>query len=161
VVINEPIVIIVALIGIVINGGTALLFMKGQEDLNVKSAFLHLLWDAIISFSVVIVGVIIWFTNWLWLDPLIGLLLVIAILAGSWELIRDSTNMILDAVPHHVDQKAVENYLKNLSGVELVHDLHIWGLSTQESALTAHLVMPDRFLSDHDYLQINEDLKHK
>jgi cobalt-zinc-cadmium efflux system protein len=158
--INAVIVMVVALIGIFINGGTALLFMKGQkDDLNIKSAFLHLAWDAVISFSVVIVGAIIWYTHWLWLDPIVGLALVVAMILSTWGLMRDSTNLILDAVPHHVDQKEVEAYLRSLTGVEFVHDLHIWGLSTRESALTAHLVMPNHRLSDHDFQKINEDMK--
>lgn len=160
--VNGQIVIVVALIGIVINGGTALLFMKGShDDLNIKGAFLHLLGDALISMGVVIAGVAIVYTGWMWLDPLIGLFIVGIILIGTWGLLRDSVRLILDAIPHHINPHEIEEYLKNLSGVTAVHDLHIWGLSTKEIALTAHLVMPENTLSDSDYQQINQILKEK
>lgn len=160
--INEMMVIIVALIGIFINGGTALLFMKGaHHDLNIKSAFLHLLGDALISLGVVVSAILIYYTQWLWLDPIMGLLIVLIILIGTWGLLRDSVRLILDAVPHYIDQRGIHNYLLNLSGVKAIHDLHIWGLSTKEIALTAHLVMPGAKLSDEDYKEINEHLHAK
>lgn len=159
-VLDETTIIIVAFIGIVINGGTALLFMRGQNDINIKGAFLHLAYDALISVGVVIAGVAILFTKWLWLDPLVGLMIVIAILWGTWDLLRHSVDLILGAVPHGIDQNAVKHYLNNLNGVEAVHDLHIWGLSTQETALTAHLVMPTGYLSDNDFEKINHHLQH-
>lgn len=160
--VHELTVIIVALIGILINGGTALLFMRGRKsDLNIKGAFLHLAFDALISFGVVITGIVILFSNWHWLDPVVGLVIVVAILMGTWGLLRDSVNLILDAVPHGIEQKAVRTYLCKLANVVAVHDLHIWGLSTNEIALTAHLVIPDGTLSDEEYLQINQELKEK
>jgi cobalt-zinc-cadmium efflux system protein len=159
--VNELIVIGVALVGIVINGGTAMLFMKGaSEDLNIKGAFLHLLGDALISFGVVIAAVIIYYTGWVWLDPLMGLFIISIILLGTWGLLRDSVRLILDAVPHHIDHQGIQTFLQLLPGVKTVHDLHIWGLSTKEVALTAHLVMPEQKLSDADYLTINHTLKH-
>lgn len=158
--INEGIVIIVAVIGIFINGGTAMLFMKGaHDDLNIKGAFIHLLGDALISIGVVVSATIIFYTGWIWLDPLVGLLIVCIILIGTWGLLRDSVRLILDAVPHHVDQHGILAYLQQISGVKAVHDLHIWGLSTKEIALTAHLVMPDQKLTDADYRHINHILK--
>jgi len=158
--VNEVIVIIVAFIGIFINGGTALLFMKGaHDDLNIKSAFLHLLADALISIGVVVSAVIIYFTHWMWLDPVIGLFIVCVILLGTWGLLRDSVRLILDAVPHHIDYHGIQTYFLGLPGVKSLHDLHIWGLSTKEVALTAHLIMPDAKLSDADYKKINETLK--
>jgi cobalt-zinc-cadmium efflux system protein len=160
--INEYTVIIVALIGILVNGGTAMLFMRGKDnDLNIKSAFLHLAYDAVISFGVVVAGVIILFTKALWIDPLVGLLIVLTILGGTWSLLRDSVNLILDAVPRHINYQGIKDYLSKIAGVTEIHDLHIWSLSTSEIALTAHLVMPERDLHDQDYQEINHDLEHK
>jgi len=160
--VNSILVIMVAIFGILINGGTALLFMKGaQEDLNIKGAFLHLLGDALISIGVVVAAILMLWTQKMWIDPLMGLLIVLIILWGTWGLLRDSLRMILDATPHYIDHHGVENYLKNVTGVTAVHDLHIWGLSTKEIALTAHLVMPDKKLSDEDYVKINTALKEK
>jgi len=160
--VNTSIVIIVALIGIFINGGTALLFMKGaHDDLNIKGAFLHLLGDALISIGVVVAGITIWYTHWLWLDPCVGLGIIVVILWGTWGLLRDSVRLILDAVPRHVDQQGIHAFLQQLPGVKAVHDLHIWGLSTKEVALTAHLIMPGVGLSDADYAKINAALKEK
>ena len=161
-VVNAPIVIIVGLIGIVINGSTALLFMKGShEDLNIKGAFLHLLGDALISIGVVVAAILIVYTKKMWLDPLVGLLIVSIMLWGTWGLLRDSIRLILDAIPRHIQYPAIKTYLKNISGVKAVHDLHIWGLSTKEVALTVHLVMPDRTLSDEEYQKINLELKQQ
>ncbi len=161
-IINEKLVIIVALIGIIINGGTALLFMRGREsDLNVKAAFLHLASDAFIALGVVFTGIIIYYVHWLWLDPVVGLAIVLAILIGTWGVLRDSINLIMDAVPMGLDHSAVEEYLSNIKGVTAIHDLHIWGLSTREVALTAHLVMPNDNLTDENYLQISRELKSR
>jgi cobalt-zinc-cadmium efflux system protein len=160
--VNEITVITVALIGIAINGGTALLFMKGHDDLNVKAAFLHLAYDALISFGVVVSGVVIYFTGWHRLDPLMGLVIVSIILYGTWDLLKNSTRLILDAVPARVDHAKVALYLGAIPGVTEVHDLHIWGLSTKEVALTAHLIIPEgAILTDSDYLKINSELKQK
>jgi cobalt-zinc-cadmium efflux system protein len=157
--IAETLVVAVAFVGLIINGGTALLFMKQRlSDLNVKSAFLHLLYDALIALGVVLAGIVIYFTGWQWVDPIVGLAIVIVIAFGSWNLLRRSVELILGAVPYGVDRKAVATYLKKLPGVAAVHDLHIWGLSTEETALTAHLVMPGGGLSDQAYQQINQAL---
>lgn len=158
--VNEHIVMMVAFIGMLINGGTALLFLKGShDDLNIKGAFLHLIGDALIAVSVVIAAALVLFTHQLWIDPLMGLLIVGVILWGTWGLLRDSVRLILDAVPHQIDIHGVEHYLQSLTGVKAVHDLHIWGLSTKEIALTAHLVMPESPLKDADYEIINHTLK--
>lgn len=158
--VNEIVVIIVAMIGIIINGSTAMLFIKGShDDLNIKGAFLHLLGDAVISIGVVLSAILIYYTHWLWLDPLMGLFIVAIILLGTWGLLRDSVRLILDAVPHYIDHHAIQTYLEKIPGVKTVHDLHIWGLSTKEIALTAHLVMPEEKLSDADFKNINETLK--
>lgn len=137
------VVMAVALIGIVINVGTALGFMSGREkDLNVRGAFIHMMGDAAVSAGVVVAGLVIGLTGWFWLDPVVSLLLVALITLGSWGLLRDSINLALDAVPPGIDPDAVRDYLSGLDGVEEVHDLHIWGLSTTQVALTAHLVVP-------------------
>lgn len=156
---NENIVIIVGLVGIVVNGGAALLFMRGAEhDLNIKSAFWHLFADMLLLIGVVLSAFVIKFTGWLWVDPVVGLIIVAIVLWGTWGLMRDSVRLILDAVPHYIDHAGVRDYLARLPGVEAVHDLHIWGLSTREVALTAHLVMPQKQLSDADYKKVNHVL---
>ena len=158
--VTESIIMIAATVGIAVNGGTALLFIKhSKDDLNIKSAFVHLASDALLSLGVVLTGALVLWTHKLWLDPAAGLLIVITILAGTWGLIKDSVNMLLDAVPSKIYQKDVKTYLSKLSGVTAVHDLHIWALSTKEIALTAHLVMPEKILDDHDYHDINDYLK--
>lgn len=157
--INENIVIIVGIIGIFVNGGSSLLFMRGaHDDMNIKGAFLHLAADALILIGVVIGAIIIKYTNYVWLDPILGLIIVVIVLYGTWGLLRDSLRLILDAVPHYIDYAGVKDYLRHLPGVSEVHDLHIWGLSTREAALTVHLIMPKSCLTDADYQKINEDL---
>jgi cobalt-zinc-cadmium efflux system protein len=136
-------VMVVATIGIVINGITAWLFMGGKEgDLNIKGAYLHMAADAAVSRGVVIAPLIITRTGWQWIDPLTSLAIVAVIVLGTWGLLRESTNLALSAIPAGIDRDAVENYLAHLPGVTAVHDLHIWGISTTEVALTAHLVRP-------------------
>lgn len=160
--VNEVTVMIVALIGIFINGGTALLFRRGaHDDLNLKGAFLHLLADALISIGVVVGGALIYLTGKQWIDPIVGLMIVSIIIWSTWGLLRESVALILDAIPHYIDQKGITDFLHALPGVMAVHDMHIWGLSTKEIALTAHLVMPEKTLSDSDYQQINKTLKEK
>ena len=160
-VVQEQIVIIIALIGILVNGGTALLFIKGgEEDLNVKGAFLHLAADAVISIGVVIAGIIMLFFPWQWVDPLAGLMIVVLILMSTWSLLRDSVNLILDAVPATIDHGAVEQYLLGITGVEAIHDLHIWGLSTKEAALTVHLIVPTMTFEDSHLNTISTTLRH-
>jgi cobalt-zinc-cadmium efflux system protein len=156
---NESIVIIIGLIGIGVNVGASLLFMRGaKDDINIKGAFLHLMADAFILLGVVISAIVIRYTNWHWLDPTISLVIVGIILWSTWGLLRDSVILILDAIPHYIDHIGVKNYLHDIPGVKAVHDLHIWGLSTREVALTAHLIMPESSLSDADYKKINDIL---
>lgn len=136
-------VMVVAAIGILINTGTALAFMRGRHhDLNVRGAWLHMLGDAAASAGVVVTGLLIGLTGWLWLDPAVSLLLVALILWSTWGLARDSFDLALDAVPPGIDPDAVTAILAELDGVVEVHDLHIWGMSTTDVALTAHLVRP-------------------
>ncbi|MFA6980508.1 MAG: cation diffusion facilitator family transporter [Ignavibacteriaceae bacterium] len=133
---------IVAGIGVLINTLTALLFLKGKEkDLNIKGAFLHMAADAGVSLGVVIAGLIITYTNWLWLDPAMSLVIVIVITIGTWGLLKDSFMLSMDAVPDKINVPKVKQYLTSLPNVKDLHDLHIWGMSTTETALTAHLVV--------------------
>lgn len=165
--------VVVAAIGAVVNATSALLFMAGRKgDLNIRSAFLHLASDAGLAVGVAVAGVIIMATGWLWLDPAVSIALALTILAGTWSLMRQSLNLMLDAVPESIDPEQVKAFLGALPGVIEVHDLHIWAMSTTETALTAHLVMPtnsceptflasacqalhDRFDVDHATLQID------
>ena len=143
------IIMVVAAVGIAVNGMTALLFMSGRKnDLNIKGAFLHMASDALVALGVVIAGAVIMLTGWLWLDPAISLVVSAIIVAGTWSLLRDSINFSLDAVPPGVDQDKVAAFLRKLPGVAEVHDLHIWGMSTTETALTAHLVRPGASIDD-------------
>jgi cobalt-zinc-cadmium efflux system protein len=154
----EPIesltVVVVAAIGIIINGITAWLFASGRNtDLNIRGAYLHMMADAAISFGVVLAATAIMTTGWLWLDPAVSLVIVAVIVAGTWSLLRESTAMTLAAVPSGIDPAAVRAFLVGHPGVASIHDLHIWSMSTTETALTAHLVMPagnpgDAFLTE-------------
>ena len=147
-------VMIVAAIGIAINGVTAWLFASGRHsDINIRGAFLHMASDALLSAGVVVAGGIILVTGWLWLDPLTSLVINAVIVWGTWSLLRDSVTMSLSAVPPGVDPAKVKTFLEHLPGVERLHDLHIWPMSTTETALTAHLSMPtghpgDTFLAE-------------
>lgn len=157
--VGEITVIIVATIGIFINGGTAMLFARqNKNDLNIRGAFLHLAADALLSLGVVVTGIIVYYTGWVRLDPIIGLVIVIVIVIGTWDLLTQSLKLLLDAAPKHVDPQKVSAFLQALPGVKAIHDLHIWGLSTREVALTAHLVMPKEGLSDADFDRINHQL---
>lgn len=133
-------IMIVAGIGFVINLGTALLFMKSQHDLNARGAYLHMMADAGVSLGVVVAGGVILATGWSLIDPLVSLVIVAVILISTWGLLKDSVNLAMDGAPSAVDVIALERALAALPGVSAVHDLHVWGLSTTEAALTAHLV---------------------
>ncbi len=136
-------VIVVAAAGIAVNGFTAWLFMSGRKsDLNIRGAYLHMVADAGISFGVVIAGVAIMLTGWLWLDPLTSLAIVAVILWSTWGLLRDSIGLALAAVPAHIELAKVKSYLQSLPGVARAQHVHVWAMSTNETALTAHLVMP-------------------
>lgn len=135
------IIMVVAAIGIVINGATALLFMSGRKgDLNVRGAFFHMASDALVAAGTVAAGALIVWTGREWIDPVVSLVISAVIVAGTWSLLRDAVNLSLDAIPTGIDRFAVEAYLRALPGVEAIHDLHIWGLSTTDVALTVHLV---------------------
>ena len=166
---------IVAGIGVIINTATALLFMKGRNsDLNIKAAFLHMAGDAGVSLGVVAAGFLINLTSFYLLDPIISLLIVIVIMIGTWGLLKESFHLSMDAVPKNINLEEVKNYLESLEWVKEVHDLHIWAMSTTETALTAHLVIPgeqkeamflekvcrelyDKFDIDHPTIQIEKN----
>lgn len=136
-------IMVVAALGIVVNGVTAWLFMSGRKgDLNIRDAFLHMASDALVAAGTVVAGGLILWTGWHWIDPAISLVISVVIVAGTWGLLRDSVRLALGAVPPGINQSAVEAYLRGLPGVQSVHDLHIWGMSTTETALTTHLVRP-------------------
>jgi len=142
-------VIIVAGVGVVINLATALLFMSGRKgDLNVRAAFTHMAGDAAMALGVVIAGFAIMSTGWTWLDPVVSLTIALLVIAGTWSLLRDSINLALHAVPEGIETKKVQNFLASIEVVAEVHDLHIWGMSTTETALTVHLVMPAGYPGD-------------
>jgi len=155
-------VMIVAAIGIVVNGASAWLLMAGRKgDLNVRGAFLHLLGDAAISLGVVVAGAVIYATGWNRLDPLASLVISGLIVWGTWGLLRESVMMSLAAIPQGIDRASVEGYLHGLPGVSEVHDLHIWAMSTTETALTAHLVRPGAALDDRLLHEICHELEHR
>ena len=151
---------VVAGIGIAINGLSAWLFMRGShDDINIRGAYLHMAADAAVSLGVVIAGAIMLFTGWYWLDPAVSLLIVAVVVTGTWGLLRDSVHLALSAVPANVELSEVESYLRKCQGVADIHDLHIWGMSTTETALTVHLVMPEGYPGDVFMDEITHTLK--
>lgn len=143
-------VMAVAAVGIVVNGATALLFLRGSEDLNIRGAYLHLFYDALISVGVVVSACLLYYSNWLWIDPLVGLIIALVILRGTWSLFANSFRLIIDGVPNSITLKDVSTFLLTKPGVEGLHDLHIWAMSTQENALSVHLYMPIEILADEE-----------
>ncbi len=159
--VNGMIIIVVAAIGVVINTATALLFVKGQKhDLNIRAAYLHMAADAAISLGVVVAGIAIMLTGWLWLDPVISLVITVVILLGTWGLLRDSINLSIDAVPQGIDVAKIKSYLLNLKNISDIHDLHVWALSTTENALTVHLVTTCKSVNNDFLKEIQEHLHH-
>ena len=151
--------VVVAGIGIVINAGTAALFMRGQHDINIRGAFLHMAADALVSLGVVIAGLAIIMTGERWIDPAVSLAIVAVIAWGTWGLLKDSVAMSMLGVPKGISENEVRAYLSGLPGVEAVHDLHIWPMSTTETALTAHLVMPGGHPGDPFLLELAHELE--
>ncbi len=147
--VSAPVVMGVAGVGIVINVGTALMFLSGRKgDLSIRGTFLHMASDALVALGVVAAAFLMGKTGWLWIDPAVSLGIGLVILVGTWGLFRESLDLALDAVPDGVDRDGVEAYLRALPGVEALHDLHIWPLSTRSVALTAHLVVPGAVVDD-------------
>ena len=149
----------VAAFGVVINGLTAWMFARGRKgDLNIRGAFLHMAADAAVSAGVVVAGFVILRTGWSLLDPISSLVIVAIILISTWGLLRDSINLFLDAVPRGIDPGAVKNFLEALPGVATIHHLHVWGLSTTETACTAHIVKREPQLDDELLKRIAHEL---
>jgi cobalt-zinc-cadmium efflux system protein len=154
----------VAAAGIIINSITAFMFWKNREkEINIKSAYLHLLSDALVSFALVVGGVIIFYTHFYWIDAALSLLVVIVILKSSWSLLKSSIRLSLDAVPENVDIKKIEKIISDMDGVENIHHIHVWALSTTMNALTAHVLLSNNFImKEMDKLKtkIKHELKH-
>jgi len=164
---SEPVgqtIMIVAGIGVLINSITAWFFVSGKDhDLNIRGAYLHMAADALVSLGVVVSGFVIWKFGLKWFDPLSSLLIAAVIFWSTWGLLRDSLNLAIDAVPRDIDPEVIRKWLSDQSGVEDLHDLHIWPISTTQTALTAHLLMPtppadDEFLHDLA-MQLQEKFK--
>ncbi len=152
--VQETIVMITAAVGVLINGGTALLFMQGREaDANLRAAFQHMAADALISVGVIVSGAVVAFTGLLWIDPLVSLAIVAIVLLGTFGLLREAADMAMDAAPPGVDVGALRRFLADQPGVAEVHDLHVWSMDAASSALTAHLVRPAARADDDQFLQ--------
>ena len=167
--INEPVAIqgklisIIAFIGILVNVISAWLFFKGKEkDINVKSAYLHLMSDALVAFGVVVAGVIIYFTHWFWLDTVISFVIGIIILAGTWNLLNDSIRLNLDGVPRNIELEKVKAIILHFPQIANVHHIHVWPISSSENAMTAHLVLKDNDLVKFEFVkhQLKHELEH-
>lgn len=155
-------VMIVAAVGMAINGGTALLFSRGRNlDINLRGVFMHMMGDAVISLGVVVAGAGVLFTGWSWLDPAIGLLVAVFLVVSTWRLLTQSIAMALHAVPSDIEPQEVHAFLGRIGGVDQVHDLHIWPMSTTERALTCHLVMPGGHPGDDALAKLAHELEHR
>ena len=151
---------IIAAIGILINGVSAFMFFKDKDsDINVKSAFLHLLSDALVSMGLVIGGIIIYYTQWYWIDPLLSIILCIIIIASTWNLLKDSLRLSLDGVPDKVDIQKIKEKVLEVSGVIAIHHLHVWAISTTKNALTAHIILEEN-TGMQQSKNIKSNLKH-
>ena len=152
-------IIVVAAIGVVINGVTAMLFISGsKQDLNIRGAFLHMAADALVSLGVVGAGLLYLWQGWGWLDPVVSLIIAVVIVIGTWSLLKQSVHLLFDGVPESIDLAALDQWLCSLEGVEAVHDLHVWAISTYDNALTAHLVMPAGHPGDAFYKEVAKGL---
>jgi cobalt-zinc-cadmium efflux system protein len=150
----------VAFAGIAVNGFTAWLFMQDKEkDLNIKGAYMHMAVDALVSLGVVLSGLIIYFTQWYWIDSAVSLIIVLVIMAGTWRLLIDSIRLEFDGVPKQIDVEKIKAELLKADGIKDIHHLHVWALSTTENALTAHVVIPPAQIANFD--NIKHDLRHR
>ena len=151
---------IIAAIGIVINGVSAFMFFSNKEnDLNVKSAFLHLLSDAVVSLGIVVGGIVIYYTHLYWIDPVLSIIICIVIIISTWNLLRNSLRLSLDGVPENIDMKKIEEAALKTKGVLDIHHIHVWAISTTENALTAHIVV-DENSTMQEIQKIKHNLKH-
>jgi cobalt-zinc-cadmium efflux system protein len=152
---------IVAGIGIIINFATAILFLKNKEhDLNIKSAYMHMMADALVSAGIMAGGIIIYYTQLYWIDPLLSIIIVIVILIGTWGLLKESLKLSLDGVPKNIDIQEIKDKAEKIAGIKNLHHIHVWAMSTTENALTAHLVV-DKNKEPDEITAIKNDLKHK
>jgi cobalt-zinc-cadmium efflux system protein len=152
---------LVAGIGIVINFGSALLFRKNKEkDLNIKAAYMHLMSDALVSLGLLFGGIIIFYTNWFWLDPVLSILIAIIILAGTWGLLKDSLRLSLDGVPKDIDLEEIKRAAYKVNGVDEIHHIHVWAMSTTENAMTGHIVI-ENHISMERINEIKEQIRHE
>lgn len=160
----EPIagvtVMLVAGIGVLVNAITAWLFVSGsRHDLNLRGAFLHMAADALVSIGVVLAGALYLWQGWLWLDPVVSLIIAAVIVIGTWSLFRQSLHLLFDGVPEQIDLAAVRQYLQDLPGVKDVHDLHVWAMSTNEVALTAHILIEPLPTDDRWLHEVTQELR--
>jgi cobalt-zinc-cadmium efflux system protein len=159
--IQGTIISIVAGIGILINASTALLFLRDKDkDMNIKSAYLHLMSDAIVSLGLVIGGIVIFYTHWYWIDPVLSIVIAVVILLSTWRLLKDSLRLSLDGVPENVHFDDIKETAMKISGVKDIHHIHVWAISTSENALTAHLVLEEGISIEQEQ-KIKHELKHK
>ncbi|HQR60826.1 MAG TPA: cation diffusion facilitator family transporter [Methylophilaceae bacterium] len=155
-------VILVAAAGVLVNGVTAWLFLSGgRADLNIRGAFLHMAGDALVSLGVVVAGALYLWTGWLWLDPLISIVIALLVVFGTWNLFSQSLHLAFDGVPAGIDLNAVKTCLAGFDGVAEVHDLHIWAISTSETAMTVHLLLPGGHPGDAFFVEVSEALHHR
>lgn len=158
--VESSVIMIVAATGIVINFISALLFFRDREkDLNLKGAYLHLMIDALVSVGVVVAGIVIYYTQWLWIDPLISVVVMIIILVSTWRLLRDSLSLSMDAVPSNIKIETIREEALKLAGIKDIHHIHVWAISTAENALTAHLVISDS-VSQEETSKLKNKFKH-
>jgi len=151
---------IVAGIGILVNAGTAYLFMHDKEkDINIKGAYLHMMADAAVSLAIVVAGIIIHYTQWYWLDPAFSIVIVVVILISTWSLLKDSVRLALDGVPADIDVDKIQALAEQVNGVVRIHHLHVWAMSTTQNALTTHVVVQNN-LTMQEIQRIKEELKH-
>ncbi len=155
----------VAGIGIIINAGTALMFLRNKEkDLNQKSAYLHLMSDAVVSFGLVIGGIVMFYTNWFWIDSVLSFVIAVVIFFSTWQLLKDSLRLSLDGVPANIKVEDIKVEARKITGVKDLHHVHIWAISTTENALTAHLVLEKNMTLEQEIAiksQFRHELEHK
>ena len=152
---------VVAGIGILINGFTALMFMKGKEkDLNIKSAYLHLMSDALVSAALVVGGIVIAYTHWFWIDPVLSMIVATVILLSTWNLLKSSLRLSLDGVPREIDLQKVKEKTLSISGIKGIHHMHVWAMSTTENAMTVHLILGDQLTKEREHA-IKQELRHQ